>query len=200
MSAVLKENSISIEDYLAGELIAETKHEYIDGRVYAMASASKNHERIAANVLAEIHQHLKGTPCRPFGSDVKVKVGHNQFFYPDVMVVCEDKTNNPYYTESPVLLVEVLSKSTRQKDETVKRIAYQSLPNLREYVLIEQDFISVEVCRCSSGWTSQHYLADDTVYFESLDLKLAVEEIYRWVEIEEMAAFSPLGNLNSTPS
>ena len=185
MSAVLKNDFISIEDYLAGELIAETKHEYIEGRVYAMAGASKNHESIAANVLAEIHQHLRGTPCRPFGSDVKVKVGQNKFFYPDVMVVCEDKTDNAYYTEYPVLLVEVLSKSTRQKDETIKRIAYQSLPSLREYVLIEQDFISVEVCRRSSGWTSQHYLDGDEVYFESLDLKLVVEEIYRWVEYEK---------------
>lgn len=140
MSAVLKENFISVEDYLADELIAKTKHEYIDGRVYAMVGASKNHESIAANVLAEVRQHLKDTPCRPYGSDVKVKVGHNKFFYPDVMVVCEDKTDNAYYTEFPLLLVEVLSKSTRQKDETIKRIAYQSLPSLREYVLIEQNF------------------------------------------------------------
>ena len=182
MNAVVKENFISVEDYLTGELIAETKHEYIDGRVYAMAGASKNHESIGGNVLAEIRQHLKGTPYRPYGSDVKVKVGHHKFFYPDVMVVCEDKTDNAYYTEYPILLVEVLSKSTRQKDETIKRIAYQSLPSLREYVLIEQDFISVEVCRRSSGWTSQHYLAGDEVYFESLDFKLATEEIYRWVE------------------
>lgn len=198
MSAVVKENFISVEDYLAGELIAETKHEYIGGRVYAMAGASKNHESIAANVLAEIRQHLKGSSCRPFGSDVKVKVGQNKFFYPDVMVVCEDKADNAYYTEAPVLLVEVLSESTRKKDETVKRLAYQSLASLREYVLIEQDFISVEVCRRSSGWTSQRYLAGDTVYFESLDLKLAIEEIYRWVEYEEVAVLSQLENVSST--
>ncbi len=198
MSAILKENFISVEDYLAGELIAEIKHEYIEGRVYAMAGASKNHESIGGNIFAALHNHLKDTSCRPYGSDVKVKVGNNKFFYPDVMVVCEDKTNNAYYTEYPILLVEVLSKSTRQKDETIKRIAYQSLPSLREYVLIEQDFISVEVCRRSSGWTSQHYLAGDEVYFESLDLKLAVEEIYRWVDLEEMTAFSQMDNFNST--
>lgn len=197
MSAVLKNDFISVEDYLSGELIAETKHEYIDGSVYAMAGASKNHESVGANVLGELRQHLKGTPCRPFGSDVKVKVGHNKFFYPDVMVVCEDKTDNAYYTEYPILLVEVLSKSTRRKDETIKRIAYQSLPSLREYVLIEQDFISVEVCRRSAGWTSQHYLAGDEVYFESVDLRLPIEEIYRWVEIEEIAAFEQQNEFNS---
>ena len=160
MNAVIKTpDFVSIEDYLAGELIAETKHEYIDGVVYAMAGASKNHQSIADNVLAGIHQHLKNTPCRPYGSDVKVKVS-SKFFYPDMMVVCEDKTDNAYYTESPVLLVEVLSKSTRRTDETIKRTAYQSLPSVMEYVLIEQDFVDVEVCRRSSGWVSQHYFYD----------------------------------------
>lgn len=188
MSAVIKNRFISIEEYLAGELLADTKHEYIDGDVYAMAGASKNHESIAGNVLAEIRQHLKNTPCRPFGSDVKVKVG-KQFFYPDVMVVCEDNTDNPYYTESPILVVEVLSKSTRRTDETIKRTAYQSLPSVQEYVLIEQDFVDVEVCRRSSGWVSNHYFLGDDVWFESLNFNLAVEEIYRWVDNEDMAAF-----------
>jgi len=188
MSVVIKDGFISVEEYLAGELLADTKHEYIDGDVYAMAGASKNHQSIAGNVVAEIRQHLKNTPCRPFGSDVKVKVG-NQFFYPDVMVVCEDKTDNPYYTESPILVVEVLSKSTRRTDETIKRTAYQSLPSVQEYVLIEQDFVDVEVCRRSSGWVSNHYFLGDDVRFESLDFNVAVEEIYRWVDNEDMAAF-----------
>ncbi|MCX7066303.1 MAG: Uma2 family endonuclease [Methylococcales bacterium] len=187
MSAVIKNRFISVEEYLAGELNAETKHEYMDGDVYAMAGASKNHQSISGNVLAELRQHLKNTPCRPFGSDSKVKVG-KQFFYPDVMV-CDDKTDNPYYTESPILLVEVLSKSTRRTDETIKCVAYSSLPSVQEYVLIEQDFVDVEVCRRSSGWVSNHYFLGDDVWFESLDFNLAVEEIYRWVENEDMAAF-----------
>jgi Uma2 family endonuclease len=188
MSAVIKNRFISVEAYLTGELNADTKHEYIDGDVYAMAGASKNHESIAGNVFVGLHQQLRGTRCRPFGSDIKVKVG-NQFFYPDVMVVCDDKTDNPYYTESPILLVEVLSKSTRRTDETIKRVAYSSLPSVQEYVLIEQDFVDVEVCRRSSGWVSNHYFLGDDVWFESLDFNLAVEEIYRWVENEELAAF-----------
>jgi Uma2 family endonuclease len=188
MSAIIKNRFISVEAYLAGELNADTKHEYMDGDVYAMAGASKNHQSITDNVCGELRQHLKNTRCRPFGSDIKVKVG-NQFFYPDVMVVCDDKTDNPYYTESPILLVEVLSKSTRRTDETIKRVAYSSLPSVQEYVLIEQDFVDVEVCRRSSGWVSNHYFLGDDVWFESLDFNLAVEEIYRWVENEDMAAF-----------
>jgi Uma2 family endonuclease len=137
MSAVIKNRFISVEAYLAGELNADTKHEYIEGDVYAMAGASKNHQSITDNVCGELRQHLKNTPCRPFGSDSKVKVG-NQFFYPDVMVVCDDKTDNTYYTEAPILLVEVLSKSTRRTDETIKRVAYSSLPSVQEYVCVSR--------------------------------------------------------------
>jgi Uma2 family endonuclease len=189
MNAILKITPFfSIEDYLAYELNADSKHEYINGELYAMAGASKNHQSITDNVLGEIRQHLKNTPCRPFGSDVKIKVS-NAFFYPDVMVVCEDKTDNPYYTESPLLVVEVLSKSTRRNDETIKRTAYQSIPSVMEYVLIEQNFVDVEVCRRSSAWVSNHYFLGDEVTFESIDLTLPVSEIYRWVENEDMAAF-----------
>ena len=183
MSAVLKDNRISIEEYLAGELISDIKNEYEDGYVYAMAGVSKNHQSIADNVLANIHLHLRGMHCRPFGADVKIKVA-GKFYYPDMMVVCEDNSDSAYYTESPVLIVEVLSDSTKQRDKTVKKLAYQSLPSLQEYVLIEQDFVDVEVCRRSAQWQSQHYLAGDEVWFESIDFKLPIEEVYRWVENE----------------
>jgi Uma2 family endonuclease len=179
---------ISEEAYLQGELLSETKHEYIDGAVYAMAGASKNHQRILANVSGELWTQLKNTPCEPFASDIKVKVG-SKFFYPDVMVVCKDDTDNEYYTESPKIIVEVLSKSTRRMDETTKKIAYQNLPSLQEYVLIEQDFVDVEVCRRSEGWVSRHYFMGDTVTFESVDLTLSVADIYQRVENDDVSTF-----------
>ena len=189
MNAALKEPTwISPETYLAQELAADTKHEYLDGYVYAMSGASKNHQSIAANVLANIHTHLKGTPCHPYGSDVKIKAG-NYFFYPDAMVVCQDQTNNDYYTESPLLVVEVLSKPTCILDKTRKFKAYQSLSSVMEYVLIEQDIVDVEVCRRPSGWMPNHYFLGDEVHLESIDCHLPVAEIYRWVENEDMAAF-----------
>ncbi len=188
MSAVLRDDRISVKEYLEGELLSEIKHEYIDGYVYAMAGASKNHQSITDNVLGEIRQHLKGSPCRPYGSDVKIKAGE-KFFYPDMMVVCEDETDDDYYTESPSLIVEVLSKSTRRKDETIKRSTYRSLSSLQELVFIEQDFVDIEVCRRSSGWVSLHYFLGDEILFESLDLKVPVSEIYRWVDNEDMRTF-----------
>ncbi len=188
MSTVIQTSSLSTEEYLQGELTSEVKHELIDGYAYAMAGAHANHERISGNVYAEIRQHLKNLPCEPFGSDMKVKVGLN-FFYPDVTVDCDFDESQPYFTEKPIIIVEVLSKSTRRVDQTIKRRAYLNLPSLQEYVLIEQDFVDVEVIRRSEGWQSKHYYLGDEVTFESIALTLPVEDIYHRVQNEDMLEF-----------
>jgi Uma2 family endonuclease len=189
MNAILKDNRISVEDYLQGELVSEIKHEYIDGYVYAMAGASTNHGRIASNVSGELRQHLKNLPCDVLIADFKVNVNRRKFFYPDVVVICDHDNGDDYYTEKPLLIVEVLSSSTQRKDRTLKRLAYQSLPSLQEYVLIEQDFVDVEVSRRSANWDSHHYFLGDEIYFESVDLTLPVTEIYRRVDNEELREF-----------
>ena len=191
--ATLKAHTASEQEYLAGELHSDTKHEYIGGQVYAMAKGgndyvSKNHDRITSNLLRLFGNHLEGSPCEPFASNIKVKAGAD-FFYPDVMVVCDDKTTDEYYTEYPVIIVEVLSKSTRKTDHSIKRRAYRNIPTLQEYVLIEQDFVDVEVVRKSQHWQSFHYFLGDEVTFESMDLKLAVEAIYQRVQNEDVLAF-----------
>lgn len=179
---------LSPEEYLQSEIASPLKHEYLDGQVYAMAGASRNHERISVNVLGEIRNHLKGKPCEPFGSDMKVKAGKN-FFYPDVMVVCEETSPNEYFSQSPILIVEVISKSTRRMDETTKRLSYFNISSLKEYILIEQDFVDVEICRRSNGWISEHFFMGDTASFESIDLNIAVEEIYARVENEDVKTY-----------
>ncbi len=189
MNAVLKDNKMTAEEYLAGELISEIKHEYEGGYVYAMAGASKNHEKIIFNLARKLGNHLENAPCDVYTSNIKVYVNKTKFYYPDVMVVCGDDNDNDYYTEQPILIVEVLSDSTQRKDRTIKRWAYQSLPSLQEYVLIEQDFVEVEVSRRSVNWQSQHYFLGDDIFFASLDLKVSVEEIYRRVENEDMLEF-----------
>lgn len=194
MNAVFKDNRISAEDYLQGELISETKHEYIDGYVYAMAGTSINHGRITNNLARELGQHLKNLPCDVLTADFKVNVNHRKFFYPDVVVMCNHDNGNDYYTENPILIVEVLSNSTQRKDRTLKRLAYQSLPSLQEYVLVEQDFVEVEVSRRSANWDSHHYFWGDEVYFASLDLTLPMAEIYRRVDNEELREFLQASN------
>ena len=190
MSVNFKDQSlfISEEEYLEAELTSEIKHEYIDGYVYAMSGASKNHNRIALSLLRKFGNHLDKSHCEPFTSDMKVKVG-TQYFYPDVTVVCQDDLSSDYFTQSPTIIVEVLSKTTRRRDETLKRMAYQTIPTLKEYVLIEQDFVDVEVCRKSEGWISNHYFMGDEVTFESIALTVPVEEIYARVENEDVRTY-----------
>jgi Uma2 family endonuclease len=185
---VAVKHQITEEEYLQGELISDIKHELIDGEVYAMSGASKNHDRIAGNVYTKLLHLLENSPCEPFSSDVKVKVSGN-FFYPDVMVVCDDQTDHPYYSEMPTILVEVLSKTTRRNDETIKRLAYQSIPSLQEYLLIEQDFVDVEVCCRKNGWLSQHYFLGDEFTLDSIGINLSVEDIYRRVQNEDVLTY-----------
>ncbi len=103
--------------------------------------------------------------------------------------VCDDKTEDEHYTEYPVIIIEVLSQSTYQRDRTTKRFAYLNLPKLQEYVLIEQDFVDVEVLRKNDDWKSRHYFLGDAVRFESIDLSISVEEIYFRVQNQDMLEF-----------
>ena len=176
------------EEFLSGEQISEIKHELISGQAYAMAGASANHQRICGNVFGEFRNHLKGNNCEAFSSDILVNVG-DDFYYPDVMVVCDFDDLQPYFTQSPVIIVEVLSKSTSRNDRTIKRLAYQKLAALQEYVLIEQDFVNVEVLRKSEQWQGRHYVLGDEVYFASINLTLSVADIYERVKNEDMDIF-----------
>jgi Uma2 family endonuclease len=185
MPGVLPEKKISEADYLEGELHSDIKHEYINGDVYVMSGAKANHNRIASNINRKFGNHLEGTPCEPFASDMKVKVG-SQYFYPDVLVDCSNIKGSDVFTESPTIIVEVLSKSTRKMDETTKRFAYMQIPTLQEYVIIEQDIVDIEIVRKSDGWQPRHYYLGDEIIFESIELTLTVDEIYDRVDNEDM--------------
>lgn len=180
--------SLSISEYLTGELESAVKHELIDGCVFAMAGASANHERIAGNFYAELRAHLKGKPCEPFGSDMKVRVRDN-FYYPDVLVDCDFDESEPYFTKTPVIIVEVISRSTRKMDEKTKLMEYINIPSLQEYVIIEQDVADVTVYRRSDDWRSTHYFLGEDITFESIDFTVSVEEIYARVRNEDVILF-----------
>lgn len=172
-------------EYLQGEMISDIKHEYIAGEVYAMAGASRNHNLIISNMVQKLTNHLQAGPCATFSSDLKIKAAGN-FFYPDVMVVCDDEQGDDYYTDKPAIIVEVLSKATRRMDKSTKLTAYKALPSLQEYVLIEQDCVDVEVFRRSANWLSEHYFLGDSVTLESVGLTVSVGDIYQRVNNEDM--------------
>ena len=181
MSTVRAVRYLSIDEYLINERHSENRHEYIDGEVFAMAGASRAHNRIAGNLFTALDLHLRSTPCRAFISDMKVRV-NNRFYYPDVLVSCTDIADEPddYYETAPCLIIEVLSESTESDDQKHKRLAYQQLPSLQEYVLAAQTEPRIEVYRRQEkSWIIETYASDDSVYFQSIDLTLIISEIYR---------------------
>lgn len=179
---------LSEVEYLATEPASEVKREYIDGQVYAMAGAGYNHNCISANMLGEFRNHLKGTPCATFMADIKVRLGKD-YVYPDVLVDCSKMSGDDYFSTAPVIIVEVLSRSTRKTDTTTKLIRYINLPSLQEYVLIEPDIVSVQVLRRNKNWLPEYYFLGDEVWFESIGLALAVEDIYDRVDNRDMNEF-----------
>ena len=176
------------EEYLRTEMSSEVKREYIDGRIYAMAGAGYNHNCIVGNIFGNFRSHLKGTPCTTFMADMKVRLGKD-YVYPDVVVDCGKIAGDDYFVISPVIIVEVLSKSTRKNDTTKKLLYYLNLPTLQEYVLVEQEFVSIQVLRKSNHWVSEYYYLGDMVTFESIGLTLGVEEIYNRVDNKDMDEF-----------
>ena len=119
---------------------------------------------------------------------MKLQVADN-FFYPDSLVVCDHEANDAGIIDAPLIVVEVLSKSTRQIDHTLKRTAYQQLPSLMEYIVIEQDLVDIEVCRRKNHWQSEHYYLGDEVFFESINLTLSVANIYDRVVNSDMKQY-----------
>jgi Uma2 family endonuclease len=196
---VVKQQFISEAEYLAGEKISDIKHEYIDGDVFAMAGASASHNRLSLNIATAFNVHLAGKPCQPYISDMKVNVG-TKYFYPDVLVDCSGLNDDSHVTQNPTLIVEVLSKSTRRMDETTKRIAYTQINTLLEYVLIEQDFVDIEVIRRRNGWQSEHFYLGDSVTFEAIGLTLTVEEIYARVNNPELVEWRQLQAASNSES
>ncbi len=168
---------ISEEDYLKKEQTSPVRHQYIDGKAYAMSGASIAHGRIVANLMVQIGNHLNGKPCEVLAQGVRLKAGKD-YYYPDLLVDCNQLPGDGLVCTAPVLVIEVLSKSTRLTDMTRKLSIYLDIPSLKEYVLIEQDRVKVQVLKRDSAWLPEDYLLGSTVILPSIGLALPVEEIY----------------------
>jgi len=180
MSKVEKLRSLAVEEYLDGEGNGEVRHELVCGHVYAMVGASNFHNLLAGSLYSMLRQNLKDS-CRVYMSDMKVRVG-DDFYYPDVVVSCKVNEGVFYYLHEPLIIVEVLSPSTERQDRLEKRIAYQRLKSLQEYLLITQDKIQVEIFRLvADGWELETYNEGDVVRLSSIGLEFAIEDLYEYV-------------------
>ncbi|NEP45491.1 MAG: Uma2 family endonuclease [Okeania sp. SIO2H7] len=186
MSTQLKPLNLTVSEYLQLELKSEIRHEYIAGEVYAMAGASEEHDLICGNIYVKLHQHLQGSGCRVFSSNMKVKIEElDIFYYPDISVTCDSQDREKYFKKYPCLLVEVLSAATKRIDRHEKLVNYSEINSLQEYVLVSQDRIKVDIYRKdeSGNWNLTSLGETDVLNLESVGLKMTVAEIYEDVDI-----------------
>lgn len=178
MALVEKLRPITVEEYLEGEKCSDVRHEYVAGAVYAMAGASGLHNLLALAFAANLRNHLRGSPCRVFMSDMKVRVD-DAFYYPDLVITCGALDARAYSQNAPTLVIEILSESTEARDRLEKRLAYQKIESLKEYVLVAQDKIRIEVYRrIEDGWQIETYSYGDLVRFASISYEIAIEQLY----------------------
>lgn len=183
---------ISPEDYLEGELVSQTKHEYLSGAVYAMAGAKNLHNEISTNILAALHSRLRGKPCRPYNSDTKVRIrlpNQLRFYYPDVQVTCHPNPPDDTFQDRPVVIVEVISESTRRTDEGEKLDAYLTLPSLEVYLLVETErALVVSYRRSPTGFIREvHSGLEATIDLPAIGVELPLAATYEGI------SFAPAG-------
>ena len=186
----------SFDDYLATErTLVDQRHEYLDGQVFAMTGASWEHNVITANLTAKLHARLERRPCTVLSNDLRVRIETaNAGTYPDLAVLCEAPE---FYDDrrdtvtNPTLLVEVLSPSSEGYDRGEKFACYRTLPSLRQYVLVAQDRVAVDVLtrEADSRWVIASFdRLDQEVPLESVGCTLPMAEVYARIQFSEKDA------------
>lgn len=181
-----KPTPLTPTEYLEREEGSPVKNEYVDGEIYAMSGAKRRHNLIAANILGHAWREATARGCQAFGSDMKVHVeAHNCFYYPDVSVCCDRSDKDEAYLTHPCFIVEVLSPSTANIDRREKRASYATIESLREYVIVDQDRMRVDLYRReANGWRGYVLTQQEEVVESScLNLKLTLAQIYEGVEL-----------------
>lgn len=176
----------TIEEYLEMERASNVKHEYYQGEIFAMSGAGHRHNIIFSNVFGELFTQLKNSHCRPYGSDMRMHVPENTLFtYPDISIYC----GNPITIDKdedtiiqPTIIIEILSKSTRNYDRGMKFNLYRDIPTLKEYMLIDTEKIGVEIFRINAHnqWELQEYKTQQqTVQIPTVEVSLSMKDIYK---------------------
>jgi Uma2 family endonuclease len=188
---------VTPEEYLARERLAESKSEYCDGEIFAMAGGSPEHSLISANILRELGQQLFEKPCRVYNSDLKVRATETTYSYPDVTVVCGEPVFDDPDTDvllNPTVIVEVLSETTEAWDRAGKFERYRERESLQEYLLVAQDRAHLErYARQPSGeWllTIVDGL-DGSLSLPSIGCQLELARVYHMVEFPTDAVPRP---------
>jgi Uma2 family endonuclease len=175
-------------DYLRLEETSNQKNEFFNGEIYAMAGGTPQHAQLAARVIGDLSRQLKGKPCEPFTSDLRVRVAATGLAtYPDVTVICGPIQTDPENTDTainPIVLIEVLSPSTEDYDRGKKFEQYQQIATLREYVLVSDREHLIEVFRrVGTEWQRFEARGRAALKLESIGCELSVDSLYEGVAL-----------------
>jgi Uma2 family endonuclease len=184
-----KTQSYTPEEYLELEENTEERHEYRDGEIVLMTGGTTNHNEIAGNLYAHLKFGLRKQNYRVYIGDVKVWIPrYRQYTYPDVMVIAGE----PVYADqgtttvmNPILITEVLSQSTKNYDQGDKFLAYRSIPELREYILIDQTRYQIMqyTKQNDQQWLLTEYQEEKaTIQVQGLDFAISVLDLYEGVD------------------
>lgn len=181
---------ISEADYLRTEELSPFKREYVDGFVYplhgddaphAQAGALSKHGLICTNLIAALHRPALQQGCRVYASDMRVRVQAmgTHYYYPDVVLTCEPMDDEAMYASSPCLIVEVLSRSTQDADRREKLWAYQQLPSLQGYLLVDTATRAARLyTRSSEGWSEEYAEGQGVFMVPCVNVGLSLDAIY----------------------
>ena len=181
---------ISVEEYLAQEAKAETKNEYHGGEIVAMAGASRKHNIIVSNLLAELVFCLKGRKCQVYPSDMLLKLEKcNKYVYPDLMIVCENEELEEHQgldaLVNPKVIIEVLSATTSQYDQTEKMRCYLELESLEEYIMVDSETVNISsYTQNEEDWTFR-IIKNLSEKVKILDCETDVKDVYRNIIFDE---------------
>ena len=187
-----KKKTISADEYFKMESDSETKSEYYHGEIFAMTGASFRHNFIVSNLIISLGNEFKGFDCIVLPSDIKVELEYDRHYsYPDIAVVCGEvkmaKDRNDTIA-NPKIIVEVLSKSTRDYDKGTKFTAYRKIPSLTDFITVDQYAIAVEHYRKEGPgrWSlTEHENIDDSLMLPEFEIALPLSNIYDRIKLDE---------------
>ncbi|MBX3418386.1 MAG: Uma2 family endonuclease [Pirellulaceae bacterium] len=187
MSSAERPGFFSVEEYLAIEEQALTKSEYIEGWVRAMSGSTLRHNKIKGNCFVSLSNSLKGKPCEPFDSDTRVRIereGKKCFYYPDMQVVCQSNELTSIFQDRPVMVIEVLSPSTRRYDLDEKLTAYLTVSSLQCYLILEQHQpVAIVMRRTDGGFLREEMRGvEGIIDLPFLGCSLSMRDIYEGIE------------------
>jgi len=181
---------MTADEFIAWDATQTIKHEFVRGEIHAMSGAHEAHVTATMNVAMALRQHLRGSPCRTFAADMKLRVeAADAYFYPDVFVTCSaaDATD-PLIKREPVLVVEVLSPATAAYDRGEKFAAYRLLASLQEYLLVDPAARRCDLYRKGANglWVLHPGEPEQGLHFDSVGLDLDGQRL--WDEVPRVSA------------